>query len=928
MKNNNLRSRGFTLIAALLLLILMSGMAIGLLMMVNTEQRAGGNDVENSLAYRGAEAGIESMTSSVAATFNTIQAPSATAIDTMTLVQPTVPGITFTGYSITSHKKLDASGNLVLDTQTGPITGGPNAGLYATLIRADLDVTGQRPLGEQVRMLRTVEIALIPVFQFGVFSDSDLDFFAGPNFDFGGRIHTNGNLFLAEGSGKTLTMHDKISVLGEVYRQELANGFISDTTYTGTVLIPNTSNGCPAFQTTAIAGCRAMAMTEASQILSGTNFVPNNSGASKWPTSTGISLGSTNYNGWIINGSTGAKRLSLPFVQGTTTPIEIIRRPPLPLGTSDTAVGPSRLYNLAQIRVMISNTAAENHPDGSAVDADDVTLDNVGPYAVGTGVTVGGVAQNYFAHGKPYNFPTAPTVNPLCANQLIAGNGPCDADFLPTLGQDQPLIGGVLRVEVKYADDSWHPVTREWLGLGFARGLLPPDSGGPGNNAVHPTAILIFQQQADRNASSTITNGLVSGTVYESTAIAGNNTQYNWFPINLYDTREGEVRDNDPGLTGATGATCAVNGIMNLVELDVYNLKRWLAGTTGTTGTSVDKVKQNGYVLYFSDRRGMLPDPNSATLGLAANVITGEYGFEDTINASSAAGTVDDINDPDNGEDVDGNGVKDNWGAADVGTGFGVVTSAIPRDPYQRVTCMTTARKNRVTGARHGLRLVNGSYNGGVVNLPLNPLATPSAGGTSGGFTVASENPIYILGDYNANGAWTDPHAAGSVIADSVTLLSNNWGVWDAGSAGPPVIPPQNGDIRSFYYPTTQTSRNATETWYRLAIAAGKNKIFAQPAFAAAAGLRDYGTDGGMHNFLRYLEDWGGVQAHYEGSLVSLFYSQYGTGVFKCCTTVYNAPDRKYAFDTLFLDPANLPPGTPMFKDVNNLTYRQDFTPH
>src|ERR1051326_7654008 len=75
MKNNNLRSRGFTLIAALLLLILMSGMAIGLLMMVNTEQRAGGNDVENSLAYRGAEAGIESMTSSVAGTFNNLQSP-------------------------------------------------------------------------------------------------------------------------------------------------------------------------------------------------------------------------------------------------------------------------------------------------------------------------------------------------------------------------------------------------------------------------------------------------------------------------------------------------------------------------------------------------------------------------------------------------------------------------------------------------------------------------------------------------------------------------------------------------------------------------------------------------------------------------------------------------------------------------------------
>jgi len=28
----------------------------------------------------------------------------------------------------------------------------------------------------------------------------------------------------------------------------------------------------------------------------------------------------------------------------------------------------------------------------------------------------------------------------------------------------------------------------------------------------------------------------------------------------------------------------------------------------------------------------------------------------------------------------------------------------------------------------------------------------------------------------------------------------------------------------------------------------------------------------------------------------------------------------------LFAQPANLPPGTPMFRDVDNLSYRQDFT--
>ena len=47
-------------------------------------------------------------------------------------------------------------------------------------------MTATRVSGAQAHMTRDVEVAQIPVFQFGVFSDSDLSYFAGPNFDFGG----------------------------------------------------------------------------------------------------------------------------------------------------------------------------------------------------------------------------------------------------------------------------------------------------------------------------------------------------------------------------------------------------------------------------------------------------------------------------------------------------------------------------------------------------------------------------------------------------------------------------------------------------------------------------------------------------------------------------------------------------------------------
>jgi hypothetical protein len=157
----------------------------------------------------------------------------------------------------------------------------------------------------------------------------------------------------------------------------------------------------------------------------------------------------------------------------------------------------------------------------------------------------------------------------------------------------------------------------------------------------------------------------------------------------------------------------------------------------------------------------------------------------------------------------------------------------------------------------------------------------------------------------------TDPHSAAAVIADAVTLLSNNW-----------------TELKSLQNPTrmAQGPRNATNTWYRVAVAAGKNRSFTRPTWTGAA--EDFGTDGGTHNFLRYIENWSGLTLTYSGSLVSLYYAEYGNSVYKCCTTVYNAPTRNYAFDVDFLDPSKLPPGTPRFRDIVNLGMQQIFTPY
>ena len=71
-KNN---SQGFTLIAALLILVLLSGVAAGLLFMVTNESKMGGNDLEANLAFYGAESGMEKLTADLAALYQQYQVP-------------------------------------------------------------------------------------------------------------------------------------------------------------------------------------------------------------------------------------------------------------------------------------------------------------------------------------------------------------------------------------------------------------------------------------------------------------------------------------------------------------------------------------------------------------------------------------------------------------------------------------------------------------------------------------------------------------------------------------------------------------------------------------------------------------------------------------------------------------------------------------
>lgn len=872
------RSKGFTLVAALLLLLLLSGVAVGLMYMVNGESRMGGSDMNYNIAYYAAESGMEKLTADLASLYESAQTPTTNSVTNLSNFPPTTLGSMNFTETVTWTPSNPADPTSPPVTSWNTISSGANQGLKALIIPYTLNVNATQP-GSNVsaNITRNVEVALIPVFQFGIFAEGDIDYFAGPAFTFKGRVHTNGNLYLA--SGSTLALFDKATAFGNIVTDRLENGHLTSSGYTGTIYIPNASGGCDVTQPAT--HCLASSSKDPASWSGG---IPTGAGSQ---TGGWIGTSTSTYNYFVSNSVTGVRKLTLPFVGTGVSPIQIIRKP-IAGEAAGTTLNASRLYTKAQIRVLLADTQADLHPErGPIPDGQDVDLltQQTGTFPIGGGFNVGGTI---------YPFAQADTTQD--GNWLRNVHDPAGTKQWSLFGDLNAVNGTLhhtwLRVEYKDAAGNWNGATTQWLGLGFARDFEPSKTAG--GNPVHPNAILILQELADRNG-----DGTHNGTDGMLTA-ASEQVAYNYYPINFYDDREGHPRDTNL----ATAANCNVNGIMNAVEIDVGNLRRWLGHAIGAapviagTGNQVDFVQQNGYVLYFSDRRGMVPSPNTNP-----QVTTGEYGFEDVVNSGSSAGVPDGALEPPvpgSPEDVNGNNIPDTWGANDVGDGFGIdLSPANPRNPYQPVNCTTIGRANRVTGARHVLKLVDGTLG----NLPTR-LDNPTP---PGGFTVASENPVYVQGDYNAStgAGFGDPHAAAAIIADTVTVLSNNW-----------------SDSTSLKNPNNLGGRAGNSSWYRMAVAAGKTLAFPQPSW----GGQDMGTDGGMHNFLRYLESWGGT-LNYEGSLVSLYSSQYATGVFKCCTTVYSPPTRAYQFDQLFLQPQNLPPGTPMFQDVDNLSYHQNFTP-
>jgi hypothetical protein len=915
--------------------------------MVMTDQRLGGNNQFRETAFYGAEAGMEKLTADVGTTFANEGSLSTAEMTTMTSAvnQPTLTGIQY----------LDASGNSTYQILCGtplaspciPVSSNatmlppsPYSGMQGLITPFTLSVTARGTVtGAEVKLTRQVQVVAIPVFQFGIYSDSDVSFFAGPPFDFGGRTHTNGNLWLAANAGP-LYLADKVTVAGQVVRSNLENGTpLAGTSYTGVISIATTPNPAtlPPGPTYSNAQWSPLALTEGSVTAGGgpiniTNVAlatPNGG----WPAVE------TRYNGQL-NSGVPILTLTTTALGGLVHPISLIRRPTP--GASQ-AVLNEQYFTEATLRILLDDYPLGATPGAAGachnadMMAEQTVTSGVDPIDLATLATSPASIYTGGANVPPLAIPL-PTSG-------AAGSGIFSATNGYWIQNAKPMITGCLKIEYQNLAGGWADITTQILSRGFTGRNINPQNGGwsaPGAPALLPAALTSnFAQGPTTNPnvpnkiSCTDPSPLAiirlerlrDNPSNPANATCGQPTTLgtDYWPMALFDSREGTMR------TVATPNQVTALGVMYYIELDAGNLASWF--NTNPLGLSLNN-NTGGFTVYFSDRRGEQPDPN------AANTKTGSFGFNDVVNLSNP-GTGCPNHTIEQGEDLEGDGVlrtyggaetiplfplanpANNWTLPTLWTGNNMATVPAANAVMQAnnvcgapvlVAPMSNsnwpgvmyvdarqARENPPVFFRRALKIVDGQS----LNLGTSCGAIPC------GLTIASENPVYIQGDYNAppDGSWSGSSVAAAVAGDAITLLSDNW-----------------NDVNSFVWPYAinngqANDRNAVQTAYRTALIAGKGIPFINPAGEVA----DFGTDGGVHNFLKFLEYWGGVNAYYEGSLVSFYYNRQAVGTYKNWGAVYSPPNRNYFFDQNFtLGPQYLPPRTPSLRSINTIGFSQE----
>jgi hypothetical protein len=462
-------------------------------------QRLSGMNNDQSRAFYGAEAGMEKLTADLGALFGVTYAPTGSQVDALATFPPALP-------SSAPVKFIDSLGNssykidYTKDSNGNPkaafaqITSGssPYQGMTALETPYTLTVGARTTNGAEVKLQRTLQTVGIPLFQFGIYCEGDCSFFPGPNFNFGGRVHTNGNLFLNSGgpagAGPTNTGSDQVwlanpvTVVKDIFRDCLSNTHPESATGTHPGSVEITKGG-GSFQALGFGqGSRTSCL--------GSAVNP------AWPSI------SASFNG---NLRSGVKPLNLTITllgNGTTQPIDMIRRPIRGEDASNPGVLGERYFAQASLKILLSDNAADitNLPCVSA-GAPLNLADLARPVALWATVNAINLKAAMVAAGT-IPLPLAASGATTAAyvqgyTPPLPAAGPVVSPATGTIGADgywqpngKPIITGYIKIDAQTAYGNpcgiWKDVTQEILSLGYAGKNINPVSQSLDGNNLNP----------------------------------------------------------------------------------------------------------------------------------------------------------------------------------------------------------------------------------------------------------------------------------------------------------------------------------------------------------------------------------------------------------------------------------------------------------
>jgi hypothetical protein len=409
MKTN--RERGAALATALIIMSILAAVSMTVLAVVTHEARIAGSDLQRTQTFYAGAASIEKMTNDFSALFATTSHPTNQQLANIAAAYPselTSEGFSFTKPDGSPNQWIQLDPNAPSGTVTIPT--GAFSGLVASVTPYILDTTvTQTGTGAQVRLQRKVNNYLVPIFQFGMFSNEDIELHPGPQFTFNGRVHANGNLYL---SGTT-TFLSKVTTANELVVDLLRNGNTHDESMNvkvGSTMVPLTMGSV-------YNGPNLTGSTPGNRgYFPGS---PNGTVNASWDT-TSVSAASglaNRFGGQLLTRSTGGSPLLLPMqLEGNLTR-EIIKRM---LPSDTTILGQSRYHSKAEVRILIDDEGNSGIDAAGIPTTQGVYLSNFNPIPLpsgaanntpanhGGGRALWRIKDNNTAETNSYNESTSP----------------------------------------------------------------------------------------------------------------------------------------------------------------------------------------------------------------------------------------------------------------------------------------------------------------------------------------------------------------------------------------------------------------------------------------------------------------------------------------------------------------------------------------